>query len=188
MRVNDYGQKRRAPSASCARVRCSDQECARVRHKFGTKPAAARRSAAELTHDRLPRRIRLAVARIVARLLAHGGVHHDEPALRIDEDRLAAHAEEREHPPLAREEPGLVAVAQIGRRDAGPEVRLAGLLGRGVVDACGRDELATAPVPVARQQQAEPRIVPQDGVEATVGRLLAGRVDQPRRVGLGANR
>src|SRR5947208_12118613 len=63
-------------------------------------------SAAELSHHGLPQRNRFAITGIVARLLAHGRVHHDEPALRIDEDRLAAHAEEREHPPLAREEPG----------------------------------------------------------------------------------
>src|SRR5438552_14838496 len=108
-----------------------------------TGPAHPRRSErwlpAELTHDRLPQRSRLAVARIVARLLAHGRVHHDEPALRIDEDRLAVYPEEREHPPLARENPGLVPVTEVRRRDAGPEVRMSGRLGRSVVDPGGRD-------------------------------------------------
>src|SRR6266446_7847549 len=150
--------KEKLPTATCAGVSRKAPELGTI---WAQTRRRARRSAAELTHDRLPQRIRLAVARIVARLLADGGVHHDEPAMRIDEDRLAAHAEEREHPPLAREEPGLVTVAKIGSSNAGPEVRLAGLFGRGVLDPCGRDELAPAPVPVVRKQQA-PRIVPQD--------------------------
>src|SRR5207249_11979881 len=69
-------------------------------------------SMAEGVHHVLPEDHRLSVTRIAGLLLANGRVDHHQPALRVDEDPLAPHAEEREPPLLARKDPGLVAVAE----------------------------------------------------------------------------
>ena len=58
------------------------------------------------------------------RLLAYRGVHHDQAALRVDKDRLAADPEEREHASLTGKDPRLVAVAEEAGRDPRPKMRL----------------------------------------------------------------
>src|SRR5207247_2491999 len=88
------------------------------------------RSLAELAYQALPEGDRLCAGRIAC-LLTDSGVDHDEPAGRVDEERLAAHAQEREHPPLPWEDPDLIAVAEERPRGAGLQVRLV----RG--DPCG---------------------------------------------------
>src|SRR6202158_3660476 len=145
-------------------------------------------SVAERSNRSLPESDAFAAGRISGGLLAHRSVHHDETGLGVDVNRLAAHAEEGEHPALAREDPRLVSVAEERRRDAGPQMRLARALGRGVRDPCGGNELTPAPVSLMREQQAESRVVAQDGVEAAECRLLARPVDEPCGVGLRAHR
>lgn len=70
------------------------------------------------------------------------------PAGRVDEERLAAYAQEREHPPLPREAPDLIAVAEERSRGAGLEVPLVRVHPRGVLDPGAGKELLAAPVPV----------------------------------------
>src|SRR5438552_3820187 len=68
----------------------------------GGSPSAlpAPSSVPEDPHKPAPQRAGLDVAGIVAGDPAHGGVHHHQAAGRIDPDRLAAHAEQREDPAL----------------------------------------------------------------------------------------
>src|SRR5437016_10640770 len=151
-------------------------------------PEPSEGSMAESAHHVLPEDHRLSVTRIAGLLLANGRVDHHQPALRVDEDPLAPHAEEREPPLLARKYPGLVAVAETWRRAARPQVVLVRMLAGGVSDPRGGDDLAAPPVSVVGEQETEPRVVAQHRVEAAIGRLLAGAVDQPRRIRLGAHR
>ena len=72
---------------------------------------------AELLHEAPPERVRLPDTWIAC-LFPDRRVDHDEPARRIDVDRLATDAEEHEHPPLAREYPDLIAVA-VDRESTG---------------------------------------------------------------------
>jgi hypothetical protein len=51
-------------------------------------------------------------------------VDHDEPARRIDEDRLAVHAQEGKHPPLSRQDPHLIPIPNKPPGGARPEMRL----------------------------------------------------------------
>ena len=80
---------------------------------------------AELLHEAPPERVRLPDTWIAC-LFPDRRVDHDEPARRIDVDRLATDAEEHEHPPLAREYPDLIAVAVRSQKGTGTglEVRL----------------------------------------------------------------
>src|SRR5437016_5386333 len=70
--------------------------------------------ATKLTHQRRPERAHLLERKKIQAPLAHGGVHHDELAPRIDVDPLPVRAPEHEHPALAREDPRLVAVPSLG--------------------------------------------------------------------------
>ena len=80
--------------------------------------ALDRQSATQLSHDAPPECGRLPDSRI-SRLFLDRRVHHDEAAGRIDVDRLATDAAEREHPSLARQYPDLIAVADRYRAAAG---------------------------------------------------------------------
>src|SRR5439155_4848093 len=133
-------------------------------------------SMAEGVHHVLPENHRLSVTRIAGLLLANGRVDHHQPALRVDEDPLAPHAEEREPPLLARKDPGLVAVTEKWRRDPGPQVVLLRMLARAVRDPRGGDDLTPPPVTIVGEQETEPRVVAQHRVEAAIGRLLARAV------------
>src|SRR6266481_7050043 len=150
-------------------------------------PRRCRWSATQLPHDTPPECGRLSDARI-AGLLADRGVDHDEPAGRIDEDRLAAYAEQREHPPLPWEDPDLIAVAEGRRRGAGPEVRLVRGHTRGVLDPRDGNDLPAPPIPVVSEQQAESRVVAQDRVDAAERHFLTRAVDEPGRVGFSTDR
>ena len=144
-------------------------------------------SAAELTHQRRPERVHSSYRGKIDGLLVHGRVHHDELALRIDIDPLPAHAPEHEHAVLAGKDPRLVAVAEEWRQSPWPRLRLIRARCRRVPDPCRRDDLAPVPVAIVSQQQPEARVVAQHGVEAAVGGLLPGVVDEPRRVCLGSD-
>src|SRR5262245_42392951 len=120
-----------------------------------------RASMAELFHEAPPERVRLTDARI-AGLSPHRCVDHDELASRIDVDRLATDAAEREHPPLARQYPDLIAVA------ASSGLRLAWVHNRGLLHPIRRDDLPAAPVPIVSEQQSQTCIVAQHRVNAAV--------------------
>jgi len=124
----------------------------------------------------------------LTRFIADRGVDHDESARRIDENLLATISTEHEHPLLSGQEPNLIAVAPERPRGTGSEVRLVNGHTRGVLKPGTGNKLPAAPVPVVGQQQAKSRIVAQHGVEATVGHLLAGAVDEPRCVRFGPHR
>jgi peptide/nickel transport system substrate-binding protein len=158
-----------------------------VRHKRRYRGAVGGASAAAVAHDAAPEGDRLGAGRI-DRQLAHGGVHHDEPAGRIDEDRLASHAQEGEHSRLVRKDPGLIAVAVEARRLARSQVRLLRAHARRLADPRRGDDLPAPPAALVGQQQSEPSPVAQHDVEAAEGRLLACPVHEPGRVGLGAHR
>src|SRR5262245_66651379 len=100
---------------------------------------------AKLLHETLPERVRLSNAWI-AGLLPDRRVDHDESTSRIDVDRLATDAAEREHPPLARQCPDLIAVA------AGSGLRLAWVHNRGLLDPGRRDDLSAAPMSIVGEQ------------------------------------
>ena len=68
--------------------------------KFKLETRDPKPSIAELFHEASPERACLSDARI-AGLLPDRRVDHDESARRINVDRLATDATEREHPPLA---------------------------------------------------------------------------------------
>src|SRR5207247_1854133 len=93
-----------------------------------------------LGHDGPPERAQLAGA-WTGGLLADRGVNHDETTGGIDHDRLTAHAEEGEHRPLPREDPGLVAVAEERRRDARLDMTLLRPHASGLRDPGRRDDL-----------------------------------------------
>ena len=57
--------------------------------------------ATKLTRQRRPERAHLLERKKIQARLAHGGVHHDELAPRIDVDPLPVRAPEHEHPALA---------------------------------------------------------------------------------------
>src|SRR3989442_5326054 len=99
---------------------------------------------------------RLSVAGIAGLLLANGRVDHHQPALRVDEDPLAPHAEEREPPLLARKDPGLVAVAETWRRAARPQVVLVRMRAGGVRDPRGGGDLAAPPDSLVGEQETQP--------------------------------
>src|SRR3981081_4631463 len=65
----------------------------------------------------------LAAPVALVRGVVDGGVDHDQLPGRVDEDGLAAYAEGGELRLGARGEPGLVAVAVVGRRGADLQVR-----------------------------------------------------------------
>ncbi len=110
------------------------------------------------------------------------------PADGIDEDRLAPHAEEREHPALTCEDPRLVAVAEGRRHHARTQVRLVHAHRRRVLDPRGGNDLPPAPVAVFGQEQSEPRVITQHCVEAAVRCLLPLPVDEPSGVCFRADR
>src|SRR3989441_6732547 len=159
----------------------------RARKSTATLPRRESRSGAQLGHDGPPERAQLAGA-WTGGLLADRGVNHDETTGRIDHDRLTAHAEEGEHRPLPREDPGLVAVAEERRRDARLDMTLLRPHASGLRDPGRRDDLSPPPVAVVREQQSQPRVVSQHRVDAAVGRFLACAIHEPRGVRLGAHR
>src|SRR5262249_39981841 len=122
-------------------------------------------SAREIAPDRAPERDGLGAAG-VARQLAHRGRHQHEAASRIDVNRLAADGENREHPAVLRKDPGLIAVAGERRRGARAQVRLVGAHAGRISDPGRRHDLAPSPVAVVGEQETEPRVVAQHGVEA----------------------
>jgi hypothetical protein len=67
-------------------------------------------------------------------------------------------------------------------------MRLVHVHGGCLQNPCGRDDLAAAPVAVMRQQEPKASVIAQYGVEAAVRGFLARVVNEPRRVGLGADR
>ena len=100
---------------------------------------------AELLHEAPPQRVGFPDAWITG-LFPDRRVDHDEAARWIDVDRLATDAAEREHPPLARQYPDLIAVA------AGSRLRLTWAHDRGLLDPRRRDNLPAAPVSVVGEQ------------------------------------
>src|SRR6266576_1730141 len=108
---------------------------------------------------------------------------HDKSASGVDEDRLAPPPEESEHPPLAGEDPSLIAVTKGPRRGAGFEMRLVRTDACRVLNPDGRNDLSATAVTVVGEQQGKPCIVTQHRVEAAIGRLLARAVDEPSRIG-----
>src|SRR5438445_4525357 len=92
----------------------------------------------ELPHCGSPQGGGLAGTRTSRRLLAYRGVHHDQAALRVDKDRLAADSEQREHASLTGKDPRLVAVAEEAGRDPRPKMRLIASHRGGVSDPRSR--------------------------------------------------
>src|SRR5262249_1812387 len=152
------------------------------------RSALASRATPELAHRGRPQRGRFAGPRAGPHVLADPGVHHDQPALWIDEDRLTVDPEQREHAPLTREDPRLIPVAEQARRESRTQMRWIGTHRGGVPYPRGRDELAAAPVAVVREQEPETGVVAQDGVDAAERGLVAGAIHEPRGVSLGAHR
>ena len=142
-------------------------------------PSVYSRSMAELLHQAPPERVRLPDTWIAC-LFPDRRVDHDEPTRRIDVDRLATYAAEREHPPLARQYPDLIAVA------AGSGLRLAWPHNRGLLDPGRRDDLPAAPTPVVGEQQSQACIVAQHRIKAAERCLLARAVDEPGRASASA--
>src|SRR5215471_13587384 len=82
--------------------------------------------ASELAYRSRPQGGRFAGPGAGRHLLADRRVHHHQMALRIDEDRLTVHPEQREHAPLAGEDPRLIPVAEKCGRGPRAEMRLIG--------------------------------------------------------------
>ena len=131
---------------SCSCRLSSDQRKEEIETEIRSQ-ALDGQSVTQLSHKALPERVRLPDARI-AGLFPDRRVDHDEPAGRIDVDRLATDAGEPEHPPLTRQYPDLIAVA------AGTGLRLPWVHTRGLLDPGRRDDLSPAPVPVVGEQQS----------------------------------
>ena len=141
----------------------------------------------ELLNQTSPQRVRFSEAWI-ARLFPDRRVDHHEPACRIDVDRLAADAEEHEHPPFPCEDPDLIAVAQRSRNRRRVEVRLAWAQARCVLDPSIRDDLPPAPVSIMGEQQSQAGIVAQHRVNTAPRCLLPRAVDEPGRIGFCSDR
>src|SRR5215204_4473247 len=99
-----------------AKRSCSKKE---VERDDGSKRSHRALLAPELLEKRSPQGAAFPCAGVVRRHRPHRGLDHDELRRRIDGDRLAVDAEEREGPSRARREPDLVAVAGEPRRPAG---------------------------------------------------------------------
>src|SRR5450432_3608887 len=124
----------------------------------------------------------------VRRLLAHGGVHHDELGGRIDENHLAADSDQGKTPLLAGRDPYLVSIAEIWGGGSRSEIGVARIHRRRVQEPLPWNQLASIPCAVISEQPTQSRIIPQGCVEAAEGGFLPGAVDGPRSVGLGADR
>src|SRR5262245_3462010 len=103
-----------APSLSRSRRFMSAPSFSRGQIFYNAFVSRAPRSAraSELAHRGRPQGSGFPGPRAARHLLADRRVHHHQTALRIDEDRLTVNAEQREHAPLAGEDPRLIAVAE----------------------------------------------------------------------------
>src|SRR5438552_10732030 len=170
------------------RSRCdamSRHRTAAGRSRHGRR-TVARRLVGEGGDEGLPEVAELGAA--AGGLFADGGVDQDEAAGWIDENRLAAHTGEQKHPAVAGQDPGLVAVAEKRRGDAGLEMSLLGPHGGRLPNPRGGDDPAAAPVAVVRQQQSEASVVAEYRVDTAIRRFLAGLIYPPRRVHFVADR
>src|SRR4051812_27641330 len=117
--------------------------------------------------DPAPDRIALAGKGLLphTRVPGRAGDHHHQLEFGIDEDRLTVDTEQRESPLLAREEPELVAIAEIGRRlRRGERFGLTMPVG-GIEQIVLWHDLLAAGRAVIGEQDSKTAIVAQDRIE-----------------------